>query len=156
MSASSPLPSTSPAQSVNSRRAIIPSTPGALAFLVHSQETVANKMPPEVDNKALARQRRRRTRYVNFECFLQLASLPSISSMFGTNGVATRSKARTLLGSRPQLVRAVTPPSHPIPCRLLTTSSQQGGRRHSQGRVPEEPKARQSRASRNHWQSRAG
>jgi hypothetical protein len=42
----------------------VPSTPGALAFLVHSQETVANKMPPDVDNKALARQRRRRTRYV--------------------------------------------------------------------------------------------
>jgi hypothetical protein len=41
----------------------VPNTPGALAFLVHSQETVANKMPPDVDNKALARQRRRRTRY---------------------------------------------------------------------------------------------
>lgn len=31
------------------------------AFLVHSPETVANKMPPDVDNKPLARQKRRRT-----------------------------------------------------------------------------------------------
>ncbi|KAH4947039.1 hypothetical protein HBH74_046410 [Parastagonospora nodorum] len=61
MSNSSPLPSfTSPAQSAIGRRDV-PSTPGALAFLVHSQETVANKMPPDVDNKAIARQRRRRT-----------------------------------------------------------------------------------------------
>ncbi|KAF2822269.1 hypothetical protein CC86DRAFT_373417 [Ophiobolus disseminans] len=54
MSNSSPLPS-----AIGRRDA--PSTTGALAFLVHSQETVANKMPPGVDNKALARQRRRRT-----------------------------------------------------------------------------------------------
>ncbi|KAH7092063.1 hypothetical protein FB567DRAFT_516401 [Paraphoma chrysanthemicola] len=59
MSSSSPLPTTSPSQRTNRRD--LPSTPGALAFLVHSQETVANKMPPDVDNKALARQRRRRT-----------------------------------------------------------------------------------------------
>ncbi|KAF1836310.1 hypothetical protein BDW02DRAFT_567200 [Decorospora gaudefroyi] len=61
MSASSPLPSfTSPAESRlgNGRRA---SFSGQLAFLVHSQETVANRMPPDVDNKALARQKRRRT-----------------------------------------------------------------------------------------------
>jgi hypothetical protein len=64
MSDSSPLPSfKSPTHSALGRRDV-PSTPGALAFLVHSQETVANKMPPDVDNKALARQRRRRTRYV--------------------------------------------------------------------------------------------
>jgi hypothetical protein len=62
MSNSSPLPSySSPAHPATGRRDV-PSTPGALAFLVHSQETVANKMPPDVDNKALARQRRRRTR----------------------------------------------------------------------------------------------
>ncbi|KAH7380392.1 hypothetical protein DE146DRAFT_295078 [Phaeosphaeria sp. MPI-PUGE-AT-0046c] len=60
MSHSSPLPLfSSPAQPPVRRD--MPSTPGALAFLVHSQETVANKMPPDVDNKALARQRRRRT-----------------------------------------------------------------------------------------------
>ncbi len=48
-----------------------PSPTGQLAFLVHSPETVANHMPPEVDNKALARQKRRRTRYV-FLCLLLL------------------------------------------------------------------------------------
>ncbi|KAH7385927.1 hypothetical protein BKA66DRAFT_415568 [Pyrenochaeta sp. MPI-SDFR-AT-0127] len=61
MSASSPLPpSSSPAslRTANGRR---PSLTGQLAFLVHSPETVANHMPPEVDNKALARQKRRRT-----------------------------------------------------------------------------------------------
>lgn len=36
------------------------------AFLVHSPETVANRMPPDVDNKPLARQKRRRTSYVLF------------------------------------------------------------------------------------------
>ncbi|KAF2024625.1 hypothetical protein EK21DRAFT_78282 [Setomelanomma holmii] len=60
MSNSSPLPTMSTAQPAIGRRDL-PSMPGALAFLVHSQETVANKMPPDVDNKALARQRRRRT-----------------------------------------------------------------------------------------------
>ncbi|KAF1918356.1 hypothetical protein BDU57DRAFT_196227 [Ampelomyces quisqualis] len=60
MSSSSPLPAySSPA--IGKRHVPPPSTVGALAFLVHSQETVANKMPPDVDNKALARQRRRRT-----------------------------------------------------------------------------------------------
>ncbi|KAJ4376255.1 Homeobox protein yox1 [Neocucurbitaria cava] len=56
MSTSSPLPSSSPAswRSANG-------TSNQLAFLVHSPETVANHMPPDVDNKALARQKRRRT-----------------------------------------------------------------------------------------------
>ncbi|USP78392.1 uncharacterized protein yc1106_05666 [Curvularia clavata] len=61
MTHSSPLPSfSSPASSrlPTARRA---SFSGQLAFLVHSQETVANHMPPDVDNKALARQKRRRT-----------------------------------------------------------------------------------------------
>ncbi|EMD60464.1 hypothetical protein GGP41_000782 [Bipolaris sorokiniana] len=61
MTYSSPLPSfSSPASSrlPTVRRA---SFSGQLAFLVHSQETVANHMPPDVDNKALARQKRRRT-----------------------------------------------------------------------------------------------
>lgn len=31
------------------------------AFLVHSQETLPHKKPPTVDNKQLARQRRKRT-----------------------------------------------------------------------------------------------
>ncbi|KAI8943165.1 hypothetical protein NX059_001194 [Plenodomus lindquistii] len=62
MSTSSPLPysRSSPASSraAHARRT---SFSGQLAFLVHSQESVANHMPPDVDNKALARQKRRRT-----------------------------------------------------------------------------------------------
>ena len=34
------------------------------AFLVHSQNTLGNTLPPAIDNKSLARQRRRRTRCV--------------------------------------------------------------------------------------------
>jgi hypothetical protein len=60
MSNSSPLPAASAAHAI---RREIPSPPGALAFLVHSQESVAKNTPPEIDNKALARQKRRRTRY---------------------------------------------------------------------------------------------
>ncbi|KAF2451912.1 hypothetical protein P171DRAFT_426344 [Karstenula rhodostoma CBS 690.94] len=52
MSASSPLPS-SPASSRHSD--------GEIAFLNHSPNTVANSLPPDVDNKPLARQKRRRT-----------------------------------------------------------------------------------------------
>lgn len=36
------------------------------AFLVHSQKTLTQNLPPRVDNKLLARQKRRRTRYVLF------------------------------------------------------------------------------------------
>lgn len=32
------------------------------AFLVHSQKTLTQNLPPRVDNKLLARQKRRRTR----------------------------------------------------------------------------------------------
>lgn len=35
------------------------------AFLVHSQKTLTQNLPPRVDNKLLARQKRRRTRYVS-------------------------------------------------------------------------------------------
>lgn len=35
------------------------------AFLVHSQKTLTQNLPPRVDNKLLARQKRRRTRYVH-------------------------------------------------------------------------------------------
>jgi hypothetical protein len=38
------------------------STP-SYAFLVHSQKTLTQNLPPRVDNKLLARQKRRRTRY---------------------------------------------------------------------------------------------
>ncbi|KAI9717677.1 MAG: hypothetical protein M1812_004622 [Candelaria pacifica] len=34
---------------------------GSFAFLVHSQNTLPNNLPPDVDNKSLARQKRRRT-----------------------------------------------------------------------------------------------
>lgn len=34
------------------------------AFLVHSQKTLTQNLPPRVDNKLLARQKRRRTRYL--------------------------------------------------------------------------------------------
>ncbi|KAK5290094.1 Homeobox protein yox1 [Cryomyces antarcticus] len=40
-------------------------TEASYAFLVHSQETLPNNLPPDVDNKPLARQKRRRTRYDN-------------------------------------------------------------------------------------------
>ena len=35
---------------------------GSFAFLVHSQDTLTNNLPPNVDNQTLARQKRRRTR----------------------------------------------------------------------------------------------
>lgn len=38
-----------------------PTIAGGLAFLVHSPETVQRNLPPDVDNKPLARQKRRRT-----------------------------------------------------------------------------------------------
>lgn len=39
------------------------SSGGSFAFLVHSQDTLNNNLPPNVDNQPLARQKRRRTRY---------------------------------------------------------------------------------------------
>ncbi len=38
---------------------------GSFAFFVHSQDTLNHSLPPNVDNKSLARQKRRRTRYVS-------------------------------------------------------------------------------------------
>lgn len=38
------------------------------AFLVHSQKTLTQNLPPRVDNKLLARQKRRRTRYISQFC----------------------------------------------------------------------------------------
>lgn len=40
------------------------STRGSFPFLVHSQVTLTNNLPPNVDNQPLIRQKRRRTRYV--------------------------------------------------------------------------------------------
>ncbi|KAF2185735.1 hypothetical protein K469DRAFT_575043 [Zopfia rhizophila CBS 207.26] len=57
---SSPLSlSASPSVSDATGRRSSPSS--ALAFLVHSPDTVGNNLPPDVDNKPLARQKRRRT-----------------------------------------------------------------------------------------------
>ncbi|KAF2686977.1 hypothetical protein K458DRAFT_297205 [Lentithecium fluviatile CBS 122367] len=50
--------SSSPAPSARSSPA---AASASLAFLVHSPTTVANSLPPDVDNKPLARQKRRRT-----------------------------------------------------------------------------------------------
>ena len=36
------------------------------AFLIHSTHTLPLNLPPNVDNKSLARQRRRRTRYARY------------------------------------------------------------------------------------------
>ena len=43
------------------------SDPAAIhySFLVHSQKTLTENLPPRVENKLLARQKRRRTRYVD-------------------------------------------------------------------------------------------
>ena len=40
------------------------------AFLVHSQKTLTQNLPPRVDNKLLARQKRRRTRYILIPMYL--------------------------------------------------------------------------------------
>ena len=37
--------------------------PSDHVFVVHSQHSLENKKPPEIDNKTLARQKRKRTRY---------------------------------------------------------------------------------------------
>lgn len=108
MSTSSPLPSySSPASSraapFYGRRS---SFAGQLAFLVHSQESVANHMPPHVDNKALARQKRRRTRYV---VALPLSSKVSASVPWFN----ARARAGTCLGTRaPGTTSAQLPRDH--------------------------------------------
>lgn len=40
------------------------SSPAHFAFLNHSSSTLPNNLPPKVDNKPLARQKRKRTRYI--------------------------------------------------------------------------------------------
>ena len=40
-------------------------TSGDHVFVVHSQHSLENKKPPEIDNKTLARQKRKRTRYAS-------------------------------------------------------------------------------------------
>lgn len=50
------------------------------AFLVHSQKTLTQNLPPRVDNKLLARQKRRRTRYIDASrlCPTRLSSANSV------------------------------------------------------------------------------
>ena len=43
--------------------AAINSSPGHFAFLNHSSSTLPHNLPPKVDDKPLARQKRKRTRY---------------------------------------------------------------------------------------------
>ena len=52
------------------------------AFLVHSQKSLTQNLPPRVDNKLLARQKRRRTRYID---------TPSRLTCYGTANTVTRS-----------------------------------------------------------------
>lgn len=114
MSASSPLPSfSSPASSrlPTARRA---SFSGQLAFLVHSQETVANHMPPDVDNKALARQKRRRTRYASIP-FKFCPSIASVSTHVQRVG-SCATYHRELLRPTPRARLSITPSA-------LTTTS---------------------------------
>jgi hypothetical protein len=56
---------TSPPSSEESENLYTSSPTEDLAFVVHSQDTVQNNLPPDVDNKNLARQKRRRTRYAS-------------------------------------------------------------------------------------------
>jgi hypothetical protein len=53
----------SPAVSSDADDASSGSVNNNIAFLVHSPHTVTEKLPPDVDNKSYARQKRRRTRY---------------------------------------------------------------------------------------------
>ncbi|KAF2278841.1 uncharacterized protein EI97DRAFT_431092 [Westerdykella ornata] len=61
MPASSSPPASSPSSSTGATSLTKTSPHAALAFLVHSPTTVANDLPPDVDNRPLARQKRRRT-----------------------------------------------------------------------------------------------
>ena len=61
---SDPEPSTAPCSSSPPSTQASDSTAALnYAFLVHSQKTLTQNLPPRVDNKLLARQKRRRTRY---------------------------------------------------------------------------------------------
>ena len=57
------------------------SAPNDHVFVVHSQHSLENKRPPEIDNKTLARQRRKRTRYgCNAAIFLFSFQLENITA----------------------------------------------------------------------------
>lgn len=91
--------SSSPAPAARSS----PTAPtGVLAFLVHSPTTVANSLPPDVDNKPLARQKRRRTRYV----LVQSSSIHS----FTARGILDARRVTGPCGI-PSAIRRITPPN---------------------------------------------
>jgi hypothetical protein len=52
------------AQAETEASLILKATTNTYPFLVHSTDTLANNRPPNVDNKPLARQKRRRTRSI--------------------------------------------------------------------------------------------
>ena len=115
-----------------------PTVAGGLAFLVHSPETVQRNLPPDVDNKPLARQKRRRTRYARISyCILWLVR------------VTTRCCVAIL---RNQSCVCHTNPTTP----LTTMNTQQQRRRgHLKSRIPTQPEAGQSCPFRNSTPSRA-
>lgn len=60
------------------------------AFLVHSQKTLTQNLPPRVDNKLLARQKRRRTRYVLLYCLWVYQPVTRRAHDFARIGIARR------------------------------------------------------------------
>lgn len=59
---SSPSESSYAPQPETEASLVLKATANSYPFLVHSTDTLANNRPPNVDNKPLARQKRRRTR----------------------------------------------------------------------------------------------
>jgi len=91
----------------------------SFAFLVHSQDTIPNNLPPDVDDKPLARQRRRRTRSVKSAWDLLFAAV---------------------------MVLRVHVPRVPLTDRSPYQSRRPS---HFRGRVRQEYQARQGRANKN-------
>jgi hypothetical protein len=112
------------------------------AFLVHSPNTFAKDLPPDVDNKPLARQKRRRTRYV---LFISRLIDGRMSLVIDATRLGTCSRAYLpILG----------PDRCPTSTTMLTTS-QQRRRGDIKSRVFTESEARQGGAHGNREQSRA-
>jgi hypothetical protein len=61
-----------------------------LAFLVRSQDSVLNNMPPDVDNKPLVRQKRRRTSYVSWFFYLLSISLYMSAELYALSQLHPR------------------------------------------------------------------
>ena len=73
---------------------------GQFAFLVHSQDSVSQNTPPDVDDQRLTRQRRRRTRYnppnIRYEnyCLLIAVAAPKIMPFWKRNTKRTPNLTR--------------------------------------------------------------